>query len=83
VNERRVGERRRRGRPTRVPGEPASERIWGYVTKREHEAIEAACAALGIDIGVLVRDAVNDYIEQCCGDSAGIYHTDKSAPAVS
>lgn len=58
----------KRGRPPRIAGEPASERIWAYVTKRERAALAAACHEMGDeDLGAFIRDAVNEQVEEILG----------------
>lgn len=53
---------RKRGRPRRVEGERASERIWALLTPNERASLVAAAKENGITISQLIRDAVNDYV---------------------
>jgi hypothetical protein len=53
---------RRRGRPRRVEGEVASERIWGWVTPTERAALLWVATENGLEISQIIRDAVNEYV---------------------
>lgn len=52
----------KRGRPARVEGERATERIWALLTPHERAALAVVAKDNGITIGQLIRDAVNDYV---------------------
>jgi hypothetical protein len=53
---------RRRGRRRRVEEEAASERVWARVTASERAALEALSREMGEAMGVLIRDAINEYV---------------------
>jgi hypothetical protein len=53
---------KKRGRPRRVESECASVRVWAWVTPVERRAIERCALENRIDVGVLVREAINDYV---------------------
>jgi hypothetical protein len=55
---------RRRGRRCRVAGEPASERIWAWLTPSERLALQAFADESGERIGEIVREAVNVYVAE-------------------
>lgn len=48
----------RRGRPPRVSGEAASERIWAWLTPSERQRVNSAAEAYGLQTAVLIRLAV-------------------------
>lgn len=52
----------RRGRPRRIDGERATERIWAWLTPSERRALEAFAKASGQGIAVILREAVNDFV---------------------
>ena len=54
--------RRGRGRPTRIDGERATERIWAWITPSERRRLEAFSKETGDEIGVIVREAVNEFV---------------------
>jgi hypothetical protein len=54
--------KRGRGRPRRVASEIASERIWAWLTKSERVALSQVADETGMDIAVVIREAVNDYV---------------------
>jgi hypothetical protein len=54
-------EKRRRGRPRRIPSEAATVRIWAFVTPSERAAIEELAGG-EMTIAQLIRDAVNAYV---------------------
>jgi hypothetical protein len=70
--------RRRRGRPSRIEGEAASERIWGYLTASEKRAMQAVARDLGVTVGELLRDAVNDYVAEVSERPGKIFATGNS-----
>lgn len=57
-----TGDRRGPGRPPRIDGEHASERVWLRLTPAEREALKAAAQENGEPVGVLLRNAVNAYV---------------------
>lgn len=56
----------RRGRPPRIEGERATERIWAWVTPSERRALEAFAAESGQEVAVIFREAVNDFVADSC-----------------
>jgi hypothetical protein len=73
---------RRRGRPRRVEAECASVRVWAWVTPAERRAIERCALESHMDVGVLVREAINDYVATF-SEVKLISVTGKSRPSVS
>lgn len=79
--ERRVDVIRHRGRPPRIAGEPASERIWGWLTPTERTALQRLSDKTGEPIAVIIREAVNTYVADS-GDGEVFSVTGKSGHAV-
>lgn len=52
----------RRGRRPRVDGEPATARIWAFVTPSERRALRRLARSSRLSIGQVVREAVNCYV---------------------
>ena len=60
--------KRTRGRPSRVAGEVASVRVWARLTPTERRRLDDCAREMGeSDIQALVRDAINDYVQDCTG----------------
>jgi TRAP-type C4-dicarboxylate transport system substrate-binding protein len=55
-------DRRKPGRPTRVEGEAASERIWSFLTPTERAELQRVADDTGQRVAELVRDAINEYV---------------------
>lgn len=62
LNDRATPDRRRRGRPPRVKGKPASRRQMFWLTEDEEAALKAAAAESGLPVATLIRDAVNEFV---------------------
>lgn len=52
----------RRGRPSRVPGQLASERVWVRLTPKERADLKAVATENGKSVGEVLRDAMNEYV---------------------
>ena len=50
------------GRPCRVRNEPASARIWAWLTPTERADLGSIAVAQGEPIAVVIREAVNVYV---------------------
>lgn len=72
----------RRGRPRRVEGETASERIWAWLTPSERLALEEFSRATDQRIAVIIREAVNSFVADS-SDEQVFSVTDKSRQAAS
>jgi hypothetical protein len=53
---------RRRGRPSRIDGQPALRRIEFRLTDDENAGLEAAARENGTTVAALIRDAVNEFV---------------------
>ena len=62
-------ERAKRGRPTRVENEPADQRTPVYLTKREKSALESRAKKQRVPVASLIREAVDDYLDDIGEDS--------------
>lgn len=54
--------KRRRGRPSRVEGERATERVSALLTPQERAALREIAKTNGLTVGQILRDAVNEYV---------------------
>jgi hypothetical protein len=53
-----------RGRRPRVAGVASTERIWAWITPEEKLALEAIAATTGESVAVIVREAVNSFVNE-------------------
>lgn len=53
---------RRRGRPPRIAGETASERVWAWLTPSERRSLERCALETHTELSVIIREAINEYV---------------------